>query len=250
MSIKDVTYLSVYLNKLSQKKKSDIDSIVTLCNSEFSNLDFHSKRIFTCDVPDNRPKNIEFFKVNEISYEEFTNFVALKYADMFDSEFMINFHCDAFIINPNSWKDSFLNYDYIGAPFDAGGLRDPCSGNGGFSLRSKKFCIEFRDLFMNLPQDYKTLPEDFLCCHILREDLKLKGIKFAPFEVASQFATEHLAYKDKDFYESFGMHEFRPISESEVDNRNLNVDKKYICQNPERVEFIRNTKHNNIFNEN
>ena len=68
MSIKDVTYLSVFLNKLSQKKKSDINSIVTLCNSEFSNLDFHSKRIFTCEVPDNRPKNIEFFKATLILY--------------------------------------------------------------------------------------------------------------------------------------------------------------------------------------
>ena len=95
-------------------------------------------------------------------------------------------------INPNSLKDSFLNYDYIGAPFDAGGLRDPCSGNGGFSLRSKNLLSACKDLdFNNLFKKYSMNNEDVIICHYLYEDMVKKGIKFAPPELAANFSMEH-----------------------------------------------------------
>src|SRR6266850_1256662 len=40
---------------------------------------------------------------------------------------------DGWVINPHLWNDDWLQYDYIGAPWD-----DGCVGNGGFSLRSKR----------------------------------------------------------------------------------------------------------------
>lgn len=249
MTINDVTYLSVFPNNKSKKRYSDIEAIVSLCNSKFSQLNFASKKIYTCTIPSNKPKNIEFYKIDEVDFSQFNKFAILNYNRLFDSKFMINFHCDGFIMNANSWQDDFLKYDYIGSPFDAGGLRKPCAGNGGFSLRSKKFCNEFKKLFLELPKEYQNLPEDFLSCHILRGLLIEKGIKFAPFELCSQFSTEHLSSKDEYFYTSFGMHEFKPISRQEIIDRSLNVDMKFISQNPEKVKKHRERIQFEIFNE-
>ena len=250
MTINDVTYLSVFPNNKSKKRYSDIEAIVSLCNSKFSQLNFASKKIYTCTIPSNKPKDIEFYKIDEVDFSEFNKFAILNYNRLFDSKFMINFHCDGFIMNANSWQDDFLKYDYIGSPFDAGGLRKPCAGNGGFSLRSKKFCNEFKKLFLELPKEYQNLPEDFLSCHILRGLLIEKGIKFAPFELCSQFSTEHLSSKDEYFYTSFGMHEFEPISKEEVKKRSLNVDLKYIAKNPDQVKTHRWSIHKKIFDGN
>ena len=41
---------------------------------------------------------------------------------------------DGFVLSGQAWTDEFLNWDYIGAPFQPTGI----IGNGGFSLRSKK----------------------------------------------------------------------------------------------------------------
>jgi hypothetical protein len=41
---------------------------------------------------------------------------------------------DGFILNPNSWKDSWLQYDYIAPLF----VQFDLVGSGGFSMRSKK----------------------------------------------------------------------------------------------------------------
>jgi hypothetical protein len=55
-------------------------------------------------------------------------------------------HClivqyDGYILNANAWTDEWLNLDYIGANNGAG-------GNGGFSLRSKKFCKYVADFYI------------------------------------------------------------------------------------------------------
>ena len=249
MTINDVTYLSVFPNTLSEKPNSDIDSIVKICNYN-DQLNFNSKYIYTCQHPSIDHKDVNVFKINELKLDGFTEYVVLNYPEMFNSEFMINFHCDGFIINPESWDDDFLQYDYIGSPFDAGGLRKPCAGNGGFSLRSKKFCTLFRDMYLKIPSDYKKMPEDFLSCHVLRESLEEQGIRFAPFEVCSKFSTEHLSSDDKYFYSSFGIHEFEPISKEEVEKRSLNVDLKYIAKNPDQVKTHRWSIHKKIFNGN
>jgi hypothetical protein len=257
MTINNVTYLSVLLNSASNKPYSDINSIVKLANCELADLNFASKRIYSFTKPTVDVKDVEIYTIDEVAYENFTRCVISTYPKMFDSEFMINFHCDGFIINPESWSDEFLEYDYIGAPFDAGGTLPPSAGNGGFSLRSKKFCEEVKDLYMNVPdqhpllsENWKSLPEDFITCFILREDLIHRGIKFAPFEVASKFATEHLAYKDENFYNSFGFHEFSAVSNEDLEKVPLNVDKKYISKNSKEVVAMRKKIHQSIFNEN
>jgi hypothetical protein len=69
-------------------------------------------------------------------------------------DFCLNVQHDSTIIDSNKWTDQYLNYDYIGAPWPmhiiqatdmvAGRIDNIPNvvGNGGFSLRTRKFVEE------------------------------------------------------------------------------------------------------------
>jgi hypothetical protein len=94
------------------------------------------------------------------------------------------------------WKDFWLKYDYIGAPWplptDDYSYRSESGkiqrvGNG-VSLRSKKLM----DLIATKPwREYfgNTHEDGFICCHN-REWLESMGCKFASLEAAKDFSKE------------------------------------------------------------
>jgi hypothetical protein len=92
---------------------------------------------------------------------------------------------DGFVVNPMSWNDEFLDYDYIGARW--GWLTDGHAvGNGGFSLRSKRLLEALGD-----PHIAELEPEDVAICRTYRAYLEsAHGIRFAPEGVADRFAFE------------------------------------------------------------
>lgn len=158
-----------------------------------------------------------------------------------DTEYCLLVQGDGFVVNPESWRDEFLDYDYIGAPWplptDDYSYRTPDGdivrvGNGGTSLRSKKILnlpyeLEFawRSYFGNTHED------GFLCCHN-RRLLQQFGVKFAPIEVAKYFSREidipENADVDKPF--AFQFHdvftgrneEYRHLMHDEIRNPNWN----------------------------
>lgn len=109
------------------------------------------------------------------------------------------FQNDGYIRNPDAWDDSFLDYDYIGAPWPWEPYKLNPVGNGGFSLRSKKLCnILGNDNFIPA-----AAPEDVqICVHHRNYLIKNYDIKFAPFDVASRFSVE---WHDK-YTNQFGFH--------------------------------------------
>jgi hypothetical protein len=138
------------------------------------------------------------------SLEEYSYFCVKKLNDYIDTDFCLIVQPDGFVTNPFMWSDKFLNYDYIGAPWDkalsyrglwmCGMLNDSINpnetpiitGNGGFSLRSKKLLEETSKI------NYKELhlPEDAYVCIKNRKHLNEKGIKFAPLMIAKRFSLE------------------------------------------------------------
>lgn len=95
---------------------------------------------------------------------------------------------DSWVLNPDLWDDEFLKYDYIGAPWGwhGDGLN---TGNGGFSLRSKKLMCHLLDN----PVTYPCLsPEDDKLCRKYRPVLESKGFVWAPDELAMKFAFERV----------------------------------------------------------
>ena len=126
-------------------------------------------------------------------------------------------HClivqdDGFILDPARWQDVFLDYDYIGAPWDeyvgihGGGslkLDKNRVGNGGFSLRSKKL-LELTSRLRYSSFSFPIMSEDILLCHFLYEDMRRAGIRFASPELAAHFLIK--SPTTATFGQTFGFH--------------------------------------------
>lgn len=122
------------------------------------------------------------------------------------TDYAILFHADGYVINPDAWRDEFLDYDYIGAPWplplDDYSYRTPDGevvrvGNS-VSLRSRHIMYLPTILGLEWKSYYGNTNEDgFLCCHN-RRILESKGCRFAPLEVAKYFSKEHEIPENKD----------------------------------------------------
>lgn len=122
-----------------------------------------------------------------------------------ETEFALLIHADGYVINPDCWRDEFLEYDYVGAPWplpqDDYSYRIPSGelvrvGNS-VSLRSKRILDLPRQLGLEWKSYYGNTNEDgFLCVHN-RDILKENGVKFAPLEVAKYFSKEHEIEENK-----------------------------------------------------
>lgn len=170
---------------------------------------------------------IEVIKIDRMnSVNDYNNFM-LKIGEYLDNEYVLVVQDDGHIVNPDLWDDEFLNYDYIGAPWPLeenwiNGFKPETAermwnvlpknrvGNGGFSLRSKKF-LDYSLQF----NDCNGYGEDETLCQINYEKAIEYGIKFAPFELALKFSYENPlqemgtpwgSYVDFDSSKHFGWH--------------------------------------------
>lgn len=118
---------------------------------------------------------------------------------------------DGFIINPEKWDDSWLEYDMIGAPWPvhfASELQYTHRvGNTGFTLQSRKFL----ELAKEHKNQYTGGPGDKFLCITMHDLFVQKGIKYAPIEIAAKFSWEcdiedDINGSDKT---SFGFHGFK-----------------------------------------
>ena len=75
-------------------------------------------------------------------------------------------------------------------------------GNGGFSLRSKKFLDACIDIFKD--EDIMD-NEDLLICVLRYEDFIKRGIKYAPVNLAVKFSIEDLIPEITSMH-TFGFH--------------------------------------------
>lgn len=108
---------------------------------------------------------------------------------------------DGFVNNFKAWDDSWLQYDYIGAPWWYNDGMDV--GNGGFSLRSKRLM----EIVANDTGIISKHPEDHVICRTYRKYLESKyGIKFAPVDVAEKFSFEGYRQPKKFLDKQFGVH--------------------------------------------
>jgi hypothetical protein len=95
---------------------------------------------------------------------------------------------DSWVVDPSMWRDSYLEYDYIGAPWPFHAKDGMTVGNGGFSLRSTKllrFIHKHRAQFPCI-----TDSDDDLYCRAYRPRLQDAGFIWAPEPLAYDFAFE------------------------------------------------------------
>lgn len=167
------------------------------------NFNFNRVILFSHENPNNN--KYEFVKIQKFeSLIDYSNFI-LKISNYLNSDYIMVVQDDGFIINPNNWTNTFLDYDYIGAPWPASkkwlnrwekygteisstikqNIKQNRVGNGGFSLRSKKF-IEYSSNFDNC----KGLSEDIFLTLYNYHLANKSGIKFPSIETALKFSYE------------------------------------------------------------
>ena len=158
---------------------------------------------------------IDLVEYNRICIEDLHNYI--------DTDYCLVVQWDGFVIDGNRWRDEFFKYDYIGSPWIASGLKTHV-GNGGFSLRSKKFlneCSKYK--YSPDPKDCTWLaakqaidmpitPEDWFMCFHHYQELVDSGIKFPDIHLAYKFSVEHssslkpYSHGNIKTYKSFGFH--------------------------------------------
>lgn len=171
---------------------------VTLIAMANVNIDGHKKAL------EYSSKDIEFGAVKLITelqnnnIDEWCYNVVYNLGDYVETEHAILIHDDGFIVNPDQWKDEWLQYDYAGSPWplprDSYSYRDPNGklirvGNS-VGLRSKKLMQLPKKLGMEWKSYYGNFHEDgFITCHN-HEVFESHGCKFMPFEEAILFGRE------------------------------------------------------------
>jgi len=185
---------------------------LSYCNDFFS---FNNTILFSNEKLESEFKQINISPLNSI--KEYNNFI-LSLNEYIESDFVLIIQDDGHIVNPTIWSDKFLEYDYIGAPWPNSkkwkkrfkkkynkkiadqiiqNIDKNQVGNGGFSLRSKKF-LEYSSNF----NDCEGIDEDIFLCIYNYENAKNFGINFAPFSTAKKFSYEMSMRKIFKYHET------------------------------------------------
>ncbi len=214
--------------------RTEIDGTINALYTSMSGIEYGKVKLLTTK------KNIEKYKlelesdgisleepVMEVNnYDDYNYFVVYKLVEHIDTSHCLLVQPDGFVLFPEKWQNSWLDYDYIGAPWPLSkdSYLDPWGkshrvGNGGFSLRSKKLLqvptkvnvpweINNSD-FYKMPEGVSNYHEDGNICVHNRHIYEQEGCKFAPVNVAVKFSQES-KIPECEGVTPFGFHYFLP----------------------------------------
>jgi len=197
-SLADVTLLGVDCVDLNR-----LITTATICQRSF---DFGAVKILTSLTSEEHTQHIVPIAPVR-TWQEYSDFIIANLHKYVDTSHVLIIQYDGFILNPQAWSDSFLEYDYIGAPCCAPCWRRLAVGNGGFSLRSKKLLELINQYQRKIPGPIRA--EDKWICERARPMLESYGAIFAPLTVASKFSIEGNAWAGNVWSDQFGFHDFR-----------------------------------------
>ena len=163
--------------------------------------------------------------INSIS--EYSYFVLVHLEKYINTQFCLITQWDSWIIDKKNWDYKFLNFDYIGAIWP--NYKENQIGNGGFSLRSKKFLKSTKDFILNQNIIPEPLIEDDFICREKRFVFERKyQIKFSDIRSANKFSVEGNGFP----IDCFGFHSMSNFHEAIKDDSNLsNFINKLINEN-------------------
>lgn len=169
---------------------------------------------------ENSCKGIEWGAVKLITelpiknIDEWNHAIVFDLRKFIDTEFCMLIHADGFVVNPDSWRPEFLNYDFIGAPWplpvDPFSYRTPDGeivrvGNS-VSIRSKNMLeLPYQLEVVWRPYYGNTNEDGFLTCHN-RRLFQHWGARYAPIEVAKHFSRELDIPENADVDRPFAFH--------------------------------------------
>lgn len=191
----------------------DINGMANALEISSEEIKFGEVKLISHKCPRfSRNSNIKFDYIKPInSIDDWNYQIIYSLYKHIETEFALLVHGDGYVIRPDLWKDEFLKYDYIGAPWPL--PRDNYSyrtesgrivrvGNS-VSIRSKRLMqrvakFKWKSYFGNTNED------GFISVHH-RDELESEGYKFAPLELAVHFSKEHEIPENKGI-DSFAFH--------------------------------------------
>lgn len=233
LNLKNVTALTVYSMFDNKFDRTLFDQTINAMKRSMSGITFGQNVLLTSEIIkqtfENELNNIGI-KCDTLKYEinnfnDYSRYMVYELNEHVENDYVLTIQHDGFVINPNSWTDDFLNYDYIGAPWP---VRDNAYispfnehirvGNGGFSLRSKKL-LEVPSK-IDIPFDCTTgsfykhfdqnnFNEDGCIAVHNRHLFESQGCKFAPVDLAVKFSQE-LDVPEAVGIVPFGFHKLIP----------------------------------------
>jgi GR25 family glycosyltransferase involved in LPS biosynthesis len=176
-----------------------VEETVTALIQSSNGIKWGSVKIVSHYKPENLPEFITYEPVHKMTdIDDWNNYIFYHLWKHVDTPYCMLIHYDGYVINPGSWKEEFLEYDFIGAPWpepsDPGHMRDK-NGNqvrvgNSVSIRSRKLLMIPREKDVIWKKFEGNYNEDSQICvhnrHIFEED----GCRFAPLEVAKYFSHE------------------------------------------------------------
>jgi Protein of unknown function (DUF5672) len=184
---------------------------VTLCAADSANVSLTARALrlsmTQCDFADtilfsHAPvagpfRTVEIGRLN--STPAYSTFVFKQLPALVETPYVLIVQWDGYIVDPTAWRSDFRKYDYIGARW-LGETNRESVGNGGFSLRSRKFMVALAEPRFALDD---TVNSDWQVCHALRPVLERDcGIRFATEAVADRFSYETI----EPLAPTFGFH--------------------------------------------
>ena len=183
------------------------------------NIEFGAVKLLSSSLPEKKYSDIEYVSVTPMGRSANNRFLMGDLHKYFETSHCLYVEADSFVVNANLWKEEFLEFDYIGAPWPNKielnpnlkkgeefaynpnilepvnenlilNMKENCVGNGGFSLRSRKLLKTVAKINYDSLK-FPILNEDLIICHYLYKEMIDKGISFAPPELAAQFSIEN-----------------------------------------------------------
>ena len=186
-------------------------------------IEFGDVILITHRKPFFLPKDIHYRHTSKLTDIDAFNYkMVYELADFIDTDYVLLVHYDGFVVNPESWRDDFLDYDYIGSPWplpsDDIAYRDSqgniCRVGNSVSIRSKRL-LEFprqAKLKWERMEDGLFNEDTFLCCKN-KNIIEDAGMRFAPIEVAKYFGHECMIPEIMDVEKPFIFHKWRGRNE-------------------------------------
>ena len=181
--------------------------------------------LLSIEKPNNLPDSVAWKPICALDYKLYSVFMMHCLYSFIETDYCLVVQDDGWVLDGSRWKEEYYEYDYLGAPSHCGVVQDQlalhftwygkagyrCVQNGGFSLRSRRFCeapnrhgLAHRD-----SNDIHGWNEDAQLSMWLRPAFESWGYKYASDEVARDFAIEYVApgfHQGFDFRRLVGHH--------------------------------------------
>lgn len=188
---------------------TSVNVTATIKAMEYSmkGIDFGDAVLVTHKKPWNLPKKIRYSHTSKLTnIDDFNYKMVYELGDHIKTDYALIVHADGFVVHPEMWRDEFLDYDYIGAPWplpqegDTTTYRDIygniCRVGNSAGIRSKRL-MDFPKK-ANIPWEGEFAfgkmwfyEDGFICCKI-RHLLEAEGMRIAPLEVAKHYSHEKM----------------------------------------------------------